>query len=311
MYGEDKTALEELTKTVTELEGLKIEIIEKTEKTNELNNAVEKMENQIKQADDKILNDTHFANTGNETTTENEQNVNEENTTNTQSEIAISKDSNINILIDNINTLVNKVNEQVKAETERKAEEERKAKEEEERKAQEQALANVLNGDFTYFAGTYTEIDSGGTGSVYGTPRKLTVDKNSIGGKKIISTKKTSKGSYFCTTRFEDEWVPEQGFEIYPIGVKAGFPVENINKVRIYETGGNRCRKSISKKLIHIKIEAVDLFLLLCNFVKYSHNVVIFKYIFEYIYNWFYIPSVITFIIAKFISYYVLLFFYS
>lgn len=147
MYGEDKTSLEELKNTVNELQSLKIEILPKADKTSDLNNSIEKMENQIKQVDENLLNNTKFATTGNETT---------ENATEEQQEIKTSENSNLNILISNIDTLTEKVNQAVKVETERKAEEERKAKEEEERKAREQALANVLNGDLTYFEGTYT-----------------------------------------------------------------------------------------------------------------------------------------------------------
>ena len=117
MYGEDKTSLEELKNTVNELQSLKIEILPKADKTSDINNSIEKMENQIKQVDENLLNNTQFATTGNET-----ENTAEEQ----QQEIKTSENSNLNILISNIDTLTEKVNQAVKVETERKAEEERK-----------------------------------------------------------------------------------------------------------------------------------------------------------------------------------------
>lgn len=107
MYGEDKISLEELKNTVNELQSLKIEILPKADKTNDLNNSIEKMENQIKQVDENLLNNTQFATTGNETTEE-------------QQEIKTNENSNLNILISNIDTLTEKVNQAVKVETERK-----------------------------------------------------------------------------------------------------------------------------------------------------------------------------------------------
>ena len=132
MYGEDKTSLEELKNTVNELQSLKIEILPKADKTSDINNSIEKMENQIKQVDENLLNNTQFATTGNDTAEEQQQ------------EIKTSENSNLNILISNIDTLTEKVNQAVKVETERKAEEERKKQEE-----------NILNGDLSSFAGTY------------------------------------------------------------------------------------------------------------------------------------------------------------
>ena len=121
MYGEDKTSLEELKNTVNELQSLKIEILPKADKISDLNDSIEKMENQIKQVDESLLNNTQFVTTGSETSTEN--------TTEEQQEIKTTENSNLNILISNIDTLTEKVNQAVKVETERKAEEERKAKE--------------------------------------------------------------------------------------------------------------------------------------------------------------------------------------
>ncbi len=236
MYGEDKTTLDELTKTITELEGLKIDIIEKTEKTSELNNAVEKMENQIKQADDKILNDTHFVATGNETATENEQNTtdgqstNTENTTATQNEISISKDSNVNILIDNINTLVNKVNEQVKAETERKAEEERKKQEE-----------NIINGDLSSFAGTYKDsnnatltldkngkINGGNSSGLKGTEKPKSITKQNDG------TYKLTYSVYWSAPAWLSVGWHNVSFYIVPNGIS--YRNTNTNSIRIVDT---------------------------------------------------------------------------
>lgn len=224
MYGEDKTSLEELKNTVNELQSLKIEILPKADKTSDLNNSIEKMENQIKQVDENLLNNTQFATTGNETATENT--AEEE-----QQEIKTSENSNLNILISNIDTLTEKVNQAVKVETERKAEEERKAKEEEERKKQEQALANLLNGDFTYFVGTYTLKNQYGT-------RKITVDKNGIVGKgKVYKVTKNSDGSYSCDCTPPNEPIPN-GFTIFPIGVSSWTFRTDTSRVRIFSDGG-------------------------------------------------------------------------
>lgn len=197
MYGEDKTSLEELKNTVNELQSLKIEILPKADKTNDLNNSIEKMENQIKQVDENLLNDTHFVTTGNETT---------ENTTEEQQEIKTNENSNLNILISNIDTLTEKVNQAVKVETERKAEEERKAKEEAEKKALQEEIAK--------FAGTYI--------SIYGSDT-ITLNKDGIlqdgsNTRKPISIKKQTDGSIRVVTG-SGAFDTEIGYTLYPIGV--------------------------------------------------------------------------------------------
>lgn len=225
MYGEDKTSLEELKNTVNELQSLKIEILPKADKISDLNKSIEKMQNEINQVDENLLNNTQFAVTGNEAGTEN---TTEEAQ---QQEIKTSENSNLNILISNIDTLTEKVNQAVKIETERKAEEERKAKEEEQRKQQEQALANVLNGDFTYFAGTYTLKNEYRT-------HTITVDKNGIVGKgKVYKVTKDSNGIYSCDCTPPNDPI-YSGFMIIPIGVSDGAFGTNKNKVRIFCDGG-------------------------------------------------------------------------
>ena len=78
------------------------------------------MENQIKQVDENLLNNTQFVTTDSETTEEQQQ------------EIKTNENSNFNILSSNIDTLIEKVNQAVKVETERKAkEQEEKALQEE------------------------------------------------------------------------------------------------------------------------------------------------------------------------------------
>lgn len=220
MYGEDKTTIEELKNTITELEKLKIEIIEKSNKTSELNNAIGKMESKINQADDKILNTEKFAKTGNETT-ENEQNaVNEENTSNTQNEIIISEDSNVDVLMDNIDTLVNKVNEQVKAETERKAEEERKAKELEAKK--------VYAGTYKNSQGKTETITINENGDLYYNSYKIDINKKDRSGAIIIYRGDTD------------------GCLLYPVGTTLavwdsntnGEKATDKNKIRILFHGG-------------------------------------------------------------------------
>ena len=106
----------------------------------------------------------------------------------------------------------------------------KKAKEEAEKKALEESLANVINGDFTYFAGNYTEI---------GTSSKLILDKNgkvtingSVFTNKPISIRKESNGSYWCLVRRGE--LADDGFAIYPAGIAGGGG--NTNKVRIEVT---------------------------------------------------------------------------
>lgn len=89
------------------------------------------------------------------------------------------------------------------------AEEARKAKEEAERKALEEALANVLKGDFSYFAGTYVP-DSASVEQYGATTLTLNKDGSLTGNKtlkygelqalnkKPISIEKMEDGTYSC-----------------------------------------------------------------------------------------------------------------
>lgn len=228
MYGEDKSTIEKLQSTVTELETLKIEIIPKAEKTSEINNSIEKMENQIKQVDEELLKDDETIETDENST---EENISEEeNIVKEEQEIKISENSNLNILISNINVLIEDVNQAVKVETERKAEEERKAKEEAEKKEREEGLAKLLKGDFSYFIGTYTIKNA------YITD-KITVDKNGIvGGKKPHTITKFENGSYFCDNTPPNSDI-ESGFVIFPVGVSEHYG-SDTSRVRIFSGGG-------------------------------------------------------------------------
>lgn len=196
MYGEDKTVLEELKNMVNELKSLKIEILPKSKKIKELNNSIEKMENQIKKVDETLLNNTQLDTSSNETI---------ENTTE-QQEIKTKEDSNLNILISNIDILTEKVNQAVKVEIERKAEEERKAKEEAEKKALEEEIEK--------FAGTYISIYSDDS---------ITLDKDGVlhdgnNTRKPISIKKENDGSIHVITGY-GAFDTEVGYTLYPIGV--------------------------------------------------------------------------------------------
>lgn len=225
MYGEDKTSLEELKNTVNELQSLKIEILPKADKTNDLNNSIEKMENQIKQVDENLLNNTQFATTGNETA---ENTVEEE-----QQEIKTNENSNLNILISNIDTLTEKVNQAVKVETERKAEEERKAKEEQERKAREEEEKKQKQS----YVGTYKNMDGNiititmsENGQLtlknnYGKNYELNLNKNSDVGKVLYNTYKTGDLA---------------GFVLYPKGESIrGLTTDDTSKIRVmyYDLG--------------------------------------------------------------------------
>lgn len=212
--GEDTTVLENLKKEFEELKALKVETVAKSEKVKELKESIEKMEEQINKLDEEllkvILSDLEAI--GSEET---------------EKKVIVSENSKLSTKILNINTLIENVNKAVKVEAERKAEEERKAKAEAEKKAREEALANVTKGDFTYFAGTYTEV---------GTSSKLTLDKSgkvTIDGRvftnKPISIKKQSNGSYWCLVRQSE--LTDDGFAIYPVGVAGG--AGNSQKVRI------------------------------------------------------------------------------
>lgn len=227
MYGQDKTSLDKLKNTVKDLESLKIEILPKSDKTIDLNNSIEKIKSQIINVDEELSRDllNIIDNSENEIADKD------------GSEIKLSNNSNLNNLFLNIDALTNDVNNAVKIEIERKAEEakkkaeeEQKAKEEAEKKALEESLANVINGDFTYFAGDYTEI---------GTSSKLTLDKNgkvtingSVFTSKPISIKKESNGSYWCLVRSGE--LADDGFTIYPVGIAGGGG--NTNKARIEVT---------------------------------------------------------------------------
>ena len=220
MYGQDKTSLDKLKNTVKDLESLKIEILPKSNKTINLKNSIEKIKSQIINVDEELSGDllNIMENSENEIADKD------------GSEIKISNNSNLNNLFSNIDALTNDVNNAVKNEIERKAEEEQKAKEEAEKKALEESLANVINGDFTYFAGDYTEI---------GTSSKLTLDKNgkvtingSVFTSKPISIKKESNGSYWCLVRSGE--LADDGFTIYPVGIAGGGV--NTNKARIEVT---------------------------------------------------------------------------
>lgn len=227
MYGQDKTSLDKLKNTVKDLESLKIEILPKSNKTIDLKNSIEKIKSQIINVDEELSRDllNIMENSENEIADKN------------GSEIKISNNSNLNNLFSNIDALTNDVNNAVKNEIERKAEEakkkaeeEQKAKEEAEKKALEESLANVINGDFTYFAGDYTEI---------GTSSKLTLDKNgkvtingSVFTSKPISIKKESNGAYWCLVRRGE--LADDGFTIYPVGIAGGGG--NTNKARIEVT---------------------------------------------------------------------------
>lgn len=227
MYGQDKTSLDKLKNTVKDLESLKIEILPKSNKTIDLKNSIEKIKSQIINVDEELSRDllNIMENSENEIADKN------------GSEIKISNNSNLNNLFSNIDALTNDVNNAVKNEIERKAEEakkkaeeEQKAKEEAEKKALEESLANVINGDFTYFAGDYTEI---------GTSSKLTLDKNgkvtingSVFTSKPISIKKESNGSYWCLVHRGE--LADDGFTIYPVGIAGGGG--NTNKARIEVT---------------------------------------------------------------------------
>ncbi len=234
--GKDKSTIEALEKETEKLEGLKIEILEKEEKLDELNKKIEKMEDQLRQVDENLLDKVEKA--------EAESGEGEEIE---DIEKLIDGSSNIEILISNVEILTEEVEDAVEEEAERIAEEERKAKEEAERKAEEErkakeeaekkaaaeaqkkALANVVNGDFSYFAGTYVNY--------YNSSETLTLDKNgkvTIAGRvftnKPKSVQKQSDGSYWCLTKPSD--MIDDGFYIYPVGV-AGGGTDSSNKVRV------------------------------------------------------------------------------
>lgn len=239
MYGTDKTAIENLTNTVNELESLKIEVIEPQPKnTNKINESIQQMQNQLIQVDEKIVKEfIENKKQVNNIEQGQEVDINEKQ----EQEITFSEDSNINILISNIEVLIKEVNDDVKIEADRKAEEEKKAKEE----AEKAAMDKILTGDFSYFAGTYVEF-------LYGSGQILVISKDgsatiSMAGDnsfttnfaKPISVTKQKDGTYFCSTgkvqNYAGEYVTEEGFTIYPVGVKGE---GNINKIRIARLGG-------------------------------------------------------------------------
>lgn len=225
MYGEDKTSLEELKNTVNELQSLKIEILPKADKISDLNNSIEQMENQIKQVDENLLNNTQFATTGNETATEN---TAEEQ----QQEIKTSENSNLNILISNIDTLTEKVNQAVKVETERKAEEERKAKEEEERKAREEEEKKQKQsyvGTYKNSLGQTEKITMNENGELYYKSYKININNRNKDLGIIVYDKKLENGIDRCMI-----W--PIGFLGYGLGDGSGYT--NKNKIRLILHGG-------------------------------------------------------------------------
>ena len=212
--GSDTTMLQNLEYTVRELETLKIEIEEKSKKLDELNNSIEKMEHQIKQLDEELL-------------VKKSEDSTQASVVAGKNEIKISENSNLSIIISNIDVLTKEVNNAVQAEAERKAEEERKAKEEADRKAAQEALANVEKGDFSYFAGTYVEIYSNISTLTLDKDGRVTIDGN-VFTNKPLSITKMSDGSYWCLTRVGSLY--DDGFIIYPVGVGSQ---GDTNKVRI------------------------------------------------------------------------------
>lgn len=224
MYGEDKTSLEELKNTVNELQALKIEILPKADKTNNLNNSIEKMENQIKQVDENLLNNTQFATIGNETA----ENTTEEE----QQEIKTSENSNLNILISNIDTLTEKVNQAVSVETERKAEEAKK-------KTWEQ--------EFAKFEGTYVDIYSNGS-IIYTLKADGTLIRPSGTIEKPIGFDRKTDGSIYVQTSFNTTTSNDKvsaGYYLYPIGV-GGYYYGDNTKLRLGYSDGvsiNICEK--------------------------------------------------------------------
>ena len=201
--------------TVDELNSLKIEISSKANKTSDLNNSIDKMEHQIKQLDENLLNNAQFAITGNETAEE-------------QQEIKTSENSNLNILISNIDTLTEKVNQAVKVEAERKAEEERKAKEEAERKAREEEEKKQKQS----YVGTYKNN--------LGQTKKITMNENGelyYQNYKININKKDKNGSIVVYDTYATESMGGACY-IWSVGVKGfmlgdGSGYTNKNKIRL------------------------------------------------------------------------------
>ena len=203
MYGEDKTSLEELKNAVNELQSLKIEILPKKNKVKELNNSIAKMENQIKHVDENLLNNIN-ANDG------------ESSTENTSAEeiqgILTSENSNFNILSSNIDTLMEKVNQVVKVETERKTWQEELAK----------------------FAGTYVNKNS-----LDNDKRTLKADGTLISqdGKeqKPMGFDRRKDGSIHVQTGFNSTITNDlvsKGYTLYPIGVGNYYEGDN-SKMRL------------------------------------------------------------------------------
>lgn len=213
MYGEDKTSLEELRNATNELQTLKIEILPKADKTNDLNNSIEKMENQIKQVDENLLNNTQFATTGSET----RESTSEEQ----QQEIRTSENSNLNILISNIDTLTEKVNEAVKVETERKAEEEKKAKELEEKKK--------YVGTYKNSYGQTETITLKEDGELYYKSYKININSRNSDLGIIVYNRNIEYGIDRCMI-----W--PVGFLGYGLGDGSGYT--NKNKIRLILHGG-------------------------------------------------------------------------
>lgn len=211
MYGEDKSSIEELTSTITELETLKIEVEPKGNKTIDINNAIDKMKNQIRQVDEELLNTIDIENENSE-----------------GQEITFSENSNFDILISNINVLTEKVNDAVKAEADRKAEEERKAKEEAEKKELEETFAK--------FVGTY--ISAYGGTSKYTIKADGTLVTSSGNTEKPVSIKKEQNGCVSVKTGTNETvtgYTVEKGYTLYPIGVGAR---GNTNKIRLEVSDG-------------------------------------------------------------------------
>lgn len=219
MYGEDKTTIEELTNSVTELEKLKIEIQPKLDKTNELVSITEEIENKIKQVDEKILNSEDIEKANNELTAED--------VSSNKTEFVISEDSILNTLVSSINVSMQKVDDAVKAEATRKAEEEKKAKEEAEKKL----YVGTYKNDYATYRNTLTiKLDE--NGDLYfeenGKKYKIDINKKNRDGSIIVYNINNEYFSMECA--------------IYPVGLALSLPYDGGENCTLTATDKNKIR---------------------------------------------------------------------
>lgn len=229
---EDKTVLENLKNNVKTIEDLKIKINEIPKSIKNIEEEILRISEDIKKIDEKLFEKDKEKFTNNIDS-------------NYEILIEFSEESNINKKLLDIKELISKVEEQVKSEKINREEKERLEKIENEKKE----MDKILNGDYSYFVGTYIAYVESAYSYGIGDTSEITITKDGIVSKgkltglnnKPSKVIKNKDGSYKITFKEVEKINYPDGnkytsgvwITIYPIGVKSNQKFTSSDVIRL------------------------------------------------------------------------------